>query len=87
MSENTDEEEEEERILKVALMRTELILKTKQGFWETPRNLAIVGAALSAIVATVAGLAGFKAGQIASTPTPAPQIIFQPGSIQVLPRP
>jgi len=64
-------------------MTTDLKLKALQGFWETPRNLAIVVTAFAAIVATVAGLAGYRAGQNASAGTP--QIIFMPGSIQVLP--
>lgn len=62
-------------------MRADLALKTKQAFWETPRNLAIIFGAFAAIVATLAGLAGYKFGQQSSaTPT---QIIFQPGSIVV----
>ncbi len=58
-------------------MRADLALKQKQAFWETPRNLVVSAAALTAIVATLAGLAGFKLGQN-SPPT---QIVFQPGSI------
>ena len=59
-------------------MRADLALKTRQSFWETPRNLVIMGAALTGIVATLAGLAGYKFAQ-----TSQPQIVFQPGSIVV----
>ena len=59
-------------------MRAGLALKTRQSFWETPRNLVIMGAALTGVVATLAGLAGCKFAQTAS-----PQIIFRPGSIVV----
>jgi hypothetical protein len=69
---------DDESDLKESLMRADLALKTKQAFWETPRNLAIIFGAFAAIVATLAGLAGYKFGQQSATPT---QIIFQPGSI------
>ncbi len=59
-------------------MQVDLGLKTRQSFWETPRNLVIMGAALSGVVATLVGLAGYKFAQ--ATPT---QIVFQPGSIVV----
>ncbi len=72
--------DELERQLRMALMRADLGLKQKQGFWETPRNIAILVGAVAALVATVAGMAGYRAGQTwSSTPT----IIFQPGSIVV----
>jgi len=65
--------EEEERELKVAVMRADLELKTKQAFWETPRNIAV----LVATVAALAGVLGFKLGQNA----PQPQIVvLQPGA-------
>ncbi len=75
--------EEAERDLKVALMQADLVLKTRQGFWETPRNLIIGAAALAA----VAGALGFKLGQ--SQPPVAPQTIglqLAPG-VQVVPAP
>jgi len=40
-------------------MQTDQILKQKQAFWETPRNIAILVTA----VAAIAGLLGFKLGQ------------------------
>jgi anti-sigma-K factor RskA len=57
--------------LKLELMRMDLSLKTKQAFWETPRNIAI----LPATVAAVAGALGYKFGQ---SPQPAPIIINVP---------
>jgi hypothetical protein len=56
--------------LKVALMKADLLLKTRQGFWETPRNLAIIVGA----VAAIAGLIGFKLG---SQPPQAIVVQFQ----------
>jgi hypothetical protein len=64
-------------------MKPDLAPKKKQPFWETPRNLVIIIGAISAAVATVAGLAGYKIGS--QPPPPAPQVIFQPGSIVVQP--
>ncbi len=69
--------DELERELRMALMRADLGLKQKQAFWETPPNIAILVGAVAALVATVAGLAGYRAGQTSSAPT----IVFQPGSI------
>jgi hypothetical protein len=74
---------DEERELRGLLMQADLDLKRKQGFWETPRNLAILLGSVTAITAALAGLAGYKIGS--QPPAPPPQIIFQPGSIQVLP--
>jgi hypothetical protein len=74
--------DDEERELRIALMQADLLLKSKQGFWETPRNIALIVAA----AAGIAGVLGFKLGQREPLPQP-PQIIFQPGSIQVLPAP
>ena len=64
MSDLTEDE------LKVALMKADLLLKTRQGFWESPRNLAIVVGA----VAAIAGLIGFKLG---SQPPQAIVVQFQ----------
>lgn len=63
-------------------MQADLTLKTKQAAWETPRNIAIIVAA----VAGIAGLLGFKLGQNDQAAVP-PQIVFEPGSIQVMPAP
>ena len=52
-------------------MRADLGLKTKQGFWETPRNIGI----LLGVVAAIAGALGFRFGR---EPTPvAPPVIIQ----------
>jgi hypothetical protein len=53
-----------ERALRLELMQMYLTLKTKQAFWETPRNIAI----LVATVATLAGLFGYKIGSVSSPP-------------------
>jgi hypothetical protein len=78
--------DQEEQDLRIEVMQQDVELKKRQTFWENPRNFVIVIggiiAATTAIVGIVAGLAGYKLG---SQPTLPPQIIFQPGSIQVLP--
>ena len=61
----------DERELRMDLMRADIELKTKQAFWETPRNLAI----LVGTVAAVAGVLGYKFGQM---PQPAPIVINLP---------
>lgn len=68
-----------ERALRLELMQMDLTLKTKQAFWETPRNIAI----LVATVATLAGLFGYKIGSSASPP-----IVVQmlPAPAQVAPK-
>lgn len=44
--------------LKRALMKVDFLLKQRQSFWETPRNLALIITA----VAAIAGFVGFKLG-------------------------
>ena len=61
----------DERGLRMELMRADMDLKTKQAFWETPRNLAV----LLGVVAAVAGLLGYEFGQMAQ---PAPIVINLP---------
>ena len=51
--------DDEEREPKVAVMRADLGLKTKQGFWETPRTIGI----LMGVVAAIAGTLGFRFGR------------------------
>ncbi len=51
---------DEEWELRMAVMRADLGLKTKQAFWETPRNIGI----LIGVVAALAGALGFKLGQM-----------------------
>jgi len=71
-----------EEQLKVALMSADLSLKLKQSFWETPKAILLIVATTTAIVGTAAGVLGFKLG---SQPQVVPQIIFQPGAIQITP--
>jgi hypothetical protein len=48
----------ERQDLKDQLLMADLTLKTRQGFWETPRNIAIlVGAAVA-----ISGVLGYKIG-------------------------
>ena len=77
------ETDDEERKLRIKVMQQDLRLKEKQSRWETPKALAAIIAATAVLFGTLAGLAGYKLG---SQPTQPPQIIFQPGAIQVLPR-
>jgi hypothetical protein len=74
--------DEEERELRISVMQADLTLKTKQAIWETPRNIAIIVAA----AAGIAGVLGFKLGQNNQASEP-PRIVFEPGSVQVLPAP
>lgn len=72
--------EAERQELKDAIMQADLALKTKQAFWETPRNIVLIVAA----VAGIAGVLGFKLGQkepAASTS----QIMFPPGTVITIP--
>jgi hypothetical protein len=72
MSDMTEDE------LKVAVMKVDLLLKRRQAFWETPRNLTLIVAAAAAI----AGLVGFKLGAQPQTITVQFQ---QPLAVKVLP--
>ena len=56
MSDLTEDE------LKVALMKADLLLKTRQGFWETPRNMAVIIGVIAALFGGIAGLVGYKIG-------------------------
>lgn len=74
--------DEEERELRVAVMQSDLKLKQKQAFWETPRNLILIFGTLVAATAVIAGLAGYKLGQ--NTPPQQPIIIqLAPGATVV----
>lgn len=66
---NREQMTEEE--LRRELLEMDVELRRKQAFWETPRHIAILLGAVAAIVATVAGLAGYKIGS-----TPPPSIII-----------
>jgi hypothetical protein len=78
MSETTDEERE----LRMALMRADIDLKRKQVIWETPRNIAIMVGAVAAISAAIAGWTGYQIGR--SPPAP-PQLVLPPGTIIQVP--
>jgi hypothetical protein len=55
-------EEITENELKLALMKADLYLKTKQGWWETPRNMAIIIGVVAALFGAVTGILGYKLG-------------------------
>ena len=52
----------EERELRELQMRTDIDLKRKQAFWETPRNVAIILGAWAALMAAIFGVLGYKIG-------------------------
>jgi hypothetical protein len=69
--------------LKVALMKADLYLKTQQGWWETPRNLALIVGTAAAILAAVFGILGYKLG---SQPPQAIVVQFQqPLAVKMIP--
>ena len=74
--------DDEEREPNVAVLRADPGLKTKQGFWETPRHIGI----LMGVVAAVAGALGFRFGREAmpvATPVTtqlAPGVVVAPGT-------
>ena len=77
MSDLTEDE------LKVAVMKADLYLKTRQGWWETPRNLAIIIGVVAALFGTVTGILGFKLG---SQPPQSIVVQFQqPLAVKVVP--
>jgi hypothetical protein len=59
--------------------------KRKQTFWKTPRNQYIILGIFLAVVAVVSGVAGLEFGQTLAQQTRSIPIIFQPGSLQVVP--
>jgi hypothetical protein len=69
--------------LRVALMKADLYLKTRQGMWETPRNLAIIVGVAVALAGTAAGIVGFKLGN--QPPAPINVHIDQPLVVKVAP--
>jgi len=77
MSDLTEDE------LRVALMKADLFLKTRQGWWETPRNLAIIVGVVAALFGTVTGILGYKLGT--QPPTPINVHIDQPLVVKVTP--
>ena len=69
MSDANDDDAED---LKLELLRMDVQLRRKQVVWETPRNIAILAGALTALIGGVAGFIGYKIGQ-----NPPPQINVQ----------
>jgi len=51
-----------EEDLRKAMLKVDLLLKRRQAFWETPRNLAIILGVVVALVGTAAGIVGFQIG-------------------------
>lgn len=56
--------DDEEKQAQQELLMTDLSLRRKQDFWETPRNIILLVAATAAI----AGTLGFKFGQMPQPP-------------------
>ena len=67
--------DDEEKVLRQELLTMDVRLRQKQAAWETPRNIAVLAAAIAAVTGAVAGVIGFKIGQ---TPAPPPVIINLP---------
>ncbi len=65
-------------------MQADLRLKQAQGAWETPRNIAILAGTVAAVVGVLAGVAGWKIGQVPAAP-PAQQIVLPPGTVIQIP--
>lgn len=80
-----DDADDEERELKVTLMRADIELRRKQIVWETPRNLAILLGTWAAIMAAVFGVLGYKIGsqapQTINVHLDAP-LVAQPGPVR-----
>jgi hypothetical protein len=77
MSDLTEDE------LRVAVMKADLYLKTRQGWWETPRNLVIIVGVVAALFSALAGLVGYKLG---SQPPQAIVVQFQqPLGVKLVP--
>ena len=63
--------DDDEREMKQELLAMDLQLRRKQVGWETPRNIAILFAAMAALLTGLVGAAGFigfRIGQSAPTP-------------------
>ena len=58
--------------IKLELLKVDLQLRKKQLVWETPRNIAILAAALAAIFSAIGGFIGYKIGA-----SPSPPIVIQ----------
>jgi hypothetical protein len=67
--------DDEEKQLNQELLMSDVRLRRKQEFWETPRNIGILLGVVAALVGAGAGVLGYKIGQ---TPAPPPIIINLP---------
>ena len=76
--------DDEEREIRVNLMQTQIELYKAQLRWEPWKALAAMLAASAVMTGAVLGLSNWLHRPGEQAPPP-PQIIFQPGSIQVLP--
>ena len=61
--------EQDERDARVEMMLADTQLKLRQAWWEAPKAIAAMLAAVAVIVGLVAGLAGYKLGSQPQTPT------------------
>jgi hypothetical protein len=61
--------------LKRELLEMDVQLRRKQVTWETPRNIAILAAAIATIAGVVFGVLGYNLGR---APSPPPVIIQLP---------
>jgi hypothetical protein len=81
--------DDEERELRIAVMLADLAskqadftLKTKQAMWETPRNIALIAAAVATIAAAVGGWIGYSIGSSPAAHT----IQLPPGTTITVPK-
>jgi hypothetical protein len=61
-----------EEQLRQELMAVDIVVRRKQTTWETPRNIALLSAAIAAVLTGlvgVAGFVGFRFGQAPQTIT------------------
>jgi membrane protein YqaA with SNARE-associated domain len=73
--------DEEERELRIAVMQADHLLKTRQAMWETPRNIALIAAAVATIAAALGGWIGYSIGS-----APSAQVIqLPPGTTITVP--
>ena len=49
-------------------MQADILLKSKQATWETPKNIALLVAALAASIGAVGGVLGYQIGKAPTQP-------------------
>ena len=67
--------DDEEKHMQQELLKMDVNLRRKQVAWETPRNIGILAAAITAVAGVIFGTLGYKLGQ---QPAPPPVIINLP---------